>query len=61
MAKKAKAEPPARSGSRRRIPNPATVVDEFLLELPGGHVHRVLRTTQRDEYEETRPRKRTKR
>lgn len=36
----------------RPIPDPATVESESTLRSPSGRVYRVIRTSQRDEYEE---------
>jgi len=36
----------------RPIPDPDTVESEGTLQSPSGRAYRVIRTTQRDEYEE---------
>jgi hypothetical protein len=49
-AKPDKAGQPAKPA--KEIPSPDTVLAEFEVHPPGGEPHRVLRTSQVDEYEE---------
>jgi hypothetical protein len=41
-----------REGGRPTPPSPDTVLSEHELRSPGGRTYRVIRTTQRDGYEE---------